>query len=73
MDLVEALPQCDEWDSEEASSAPARPARSASNSGLLCPDAEVEMRRHSSEMGERWKGRISGLRESGSRIFKKGE
>ena len=69
MDSVEALPQCDDWVSEEALSAPTRPSL---NSGLLCPDPEVEVRRKSSEMGERWKGRISGLRKSGSRVFRKG-
>ena len=71
MGSVEALPQCDEWESEEA---PSAPATHSLNSALLCPGpAEDEVKRHSGEMGERWKGRISGLRKSGSRIFRKGE
>lgn len=71
MDSVEALPQCGDWDIGEAPSAPATPSL---NSGLLFPGrAEDEITRHSGEMGERWKGRISGLRKSGSRIFRKGD
>lgn len=65
---LEALPQCGGWDDGALSAVSSR----SSNPGLLSLRSEVEIRRHSGEMGEKWKGRIRGLRKQGSQIFKKG-
>jgi hypothetical protein len=43
----------------------------SSNPGFLSPRFDAGGRRQS-ESGEKWKGRMSGLRKQGSQIFRKG-
>ena len=69
VDSLEALPQCDPWDSQALSA----PSSHSSHPVLLYPRSDAERESRNGGMSDTWKDRLSRIRKRGSHIFKMGQ